>query len=186
MTAVGELIIALLPGPLVNFGKETLGFADKPILLVMVVLAVLLLCGLAGRSEYRRRFAGAAVFAVVAVLGLVGVSAQPGAATDRVRADHRRTAARLPDPAHLDHQAAPAGGRAGRPTDAEAESAARRSFLGWTLVVGALAAAAAVGGQLLAGAATAVNIARDRLRLPPADRAGARPCRPGPTWASPT
>ena len=33
VTAVGELIIELLPAPLVNFGKETLGFADKPILL---------------------------------------------------------------------------------------------------------------------------------------------------------
>ena len=30
VTAVGELIIELLPAPLVNFGKETLGFADKP------------------------------------------------------------------------------------------------------------------------------------------------------------
>ena len=41
VTAVGELIIALLPAPLVNFGKEALGFADKPILLAMIVLAVL-------------------------------------------------------------------------------------------------------------------------------------------------
>ena len=78
VTAVGELIIALLPAPLVNFGKETLGFADKPILLAMIVVAVLLLCGLAGRLEYRRRFGGAVVFAGVAVLGLLGVSAQPG------------------------------------------------------------------------------------------------------------
>ena len=37
VTAVGELIIELLPAPLVNFGKETLGFADKPILLAMIV-----------------------------------------------------------------------------------------------------------------------------------------------------
>ncbi len=46
----------------------------------MIVLAVLLLCGLAGRLEYRRRFGGAVVFAGVAVLGLIGVSAQPGIA----------------------------------------------------------------------------------------------------------
>ena len=31
--AVGELIINILPGSLVNFGKETLGKADKPVLL---------------------------------------------------------------------------------------------------------------------------------------------------------
>ena len=79
VTAVGELIIALLPAPLVNFGKETLGFADKPILLTLVVLGVLLLCGLAGRLEYRRQFAGFAVLAPVTVLGLSGVASQPGA-----------------------------------------------------------------------------------------------------------
>ena len=56
------------------------GFADKPMLLAMIVAAVLVLCGLAGRLECRRRFGGAAVFAGVAVLGLIGVSAQPGAA----------------------------------------------------------------------------------------------------------
>ena len=61
--AVGELIIDLLPAPLVNFGKETLGYADKPILLIMVVLGVLACAGLAGRLELGRRFAGAAVFA---------------------------------------------------------------------------------------------------------------------------
>ena len=165
--AVGELVIAVLPAPLVNFGKETLGFADKPILLGMIILAVLLLCGLAGLMEYRRRFAGAAVFAVVAVLGLIGISAQPGVAPTayvptiiglllgylilhtlitKLRRWHPRRAA----------------------ADAEAESADRRSFLAWTIVVGAVATVAAVGGQLLTGAASAVQAARDRLRLPAA------------------
>ncbi|HEY6681354.1 MAG TPA: hypothetical protein VI030_00160, partial [Propionibacteriaceae bacterium] len=76
--AVGELIINLLPAPLVNFGKETLGLADKPVLLAIIIAAVLIICGLAGELEWRRRFAGAALFAVVAVLGLIGVAAQPG------------------------------------------------------------------------------------------------------------
>ena len=76
--AVGELIINVLPGPLVNFGKETLGTADKPVLLAIIVVAVLILCAVAGQVELRRRFAGAAVFAVVAGLGLIGVGAQPG------------------------------------------------------------------------------------------------------------
>src|SRR5512132_975226 len=77
--AVGELIISLLPASLVNFGKETLGLADKPVLLAIIVVAVLIICGLAGELEWRRRFAGAALFAVVAVLGLIGVGAQPDA-----------------------------------------------------------------------------------------------------------
>ena len=186
VTAVGELIIELLPAPLVNFGKETLGFADKPILLAMIVLGVLLLCGLAGRLEYRRRFAGAAVFAVVAVLGLIGVSAQPGPHADRVRAHRRRTAARLRDPAHLDHQAAslaPAPGGA----DAEAESADRRRFLGWTLVRrrrrrGRRRRRAAAGPAPPSAVQTAPGAARaaDRRPSPP------RPCPPGPTSACPT
>ncbi len=161
VTAVGELVIELLPAPLVNFGKETLGFADKPILLAMIVGAVLLLCGLAGRLEYRRRFAGAVVFAGVAVLGLLGVSAQPGitlpgylptvigllfgylilgALLERLRR----------------WRAAPTGD----PLD-------RRRFLTWILATGAAATVAAVGGQLLLRATSAVQTARDRLGLPP-------------------
>ena len=76
--AVGQLIINILPGPLVNFGKETLGTADKPVLLGIIVAGVLVLCGLAGQLELRHRFAGAAVFGLVAVLGIIGISAQPG------------------------------------------------------------------------------------------------------------
>jgi DMSO/TMAO reductase YedYZ molybdopterin-dependent catalytic subunit len=164
VTAVGELVIELLPTPLVNFGKETLGFADKPVLLALVVVAMLLLCGLAGRLEYRRRSAGAFVFAGIAVLGLLGVSAQPGitpigylptvlggifgylilgALLDRLR---RWRAARTGDPL------------------------ARRRFLTWVVATGAAAAVATVGGQLLARATSAVQTARDRLQLPPATK----------------
>ena len=170
--AVGELIINLLPGPLVNFGKEYLGKADKPILLAIIVIAVLILCGLAGQFERVRRFGGAGIFAVVAVLGLIGVAAQPGVSIN----------AYLPTVVGLLlgymilstliaklHRWRP---RRAAPPD-EPNSAARRDFLGWTVVVGALAAAAAVGGQLLAGAATAVSSAREKLRLP-------TPSRPAP------
>ena len=48
----------------------------------------------------------------------------------------------------------------------EAQSAARRQFLGWTVGVGAAAAVAAITGQLLVRASTAVNTAREKLRLP--------------------
>ena len=173
VTAVGELIIALLPAPLVNFGKETLGFADKPILLAMIVVAVLLLCGLAGRLEYRRRFGGAVVFAGVAVLGLIGVSAQPGIALPgylptvlgllfgylilRALLDRLRAWRAAPTADPLD----------------------RRRFLTWILATGAAATVAAVGGQLLVRATSAVQTARDRLGLPPA----AEPAPPVPAGA---
>ena len=57
LPAVGSMIINLLPAGLVNWGKETLGTADKPFLLVIIGLGVLALCGLAGRLELRRSYA---------------------------------------------------------------------------------------------------------------------------------
>ncbi len=44
LAAVGSAIIDLLPAPLVNFGKETLGTADKPVLLIIITAGVLVLC----------------------------------------------------------------------------------------------------------------------------------------------
>jgi DMSO/TMAO reductase YedYZ molybdopterin-dependent catalytic subunit len=165
--AVGELIINLLPASLVNFGKETLGLADKPVLLAMIVVGVLVICAVAGELELRRRFAGAALFAVVAVLGLIGVGTQSDVTFS----------AFVPTIVGLLlgymilstligklHKWRAAGAAAEK---GEAQSAARRQFLGWTIVVGAAAAVAAITGQLLVRASTAVNTAREKLRLPP-------------------
>jgi hypothetical protein len=144
--AVGELIINVLPAPLVNFGKETLGTADKPVLLAIIVIAVLILCAIAGQLEWRRRFAGAAIFAVVAVLGMIGIAAQPDASLT----------AYVPTIVGLllgymilstligklqRWRSAQAAG-----TDDGAHSTARRNFLAWTIVAGTAAAAAAVAG----------------------------------------
>jgi DMSO/TMAO reductase YedYZ molybdopterin-dependent catalytic subunit len=168
--AVGELIINLLPASLVNFGKDTLGTADKPVLLAIIVLAVLVLCAVAGQLELRRRFAGAAGFAVVAVLGIIGISAQPDATV----------AAYVPTIVGLllgymilstligklqRWRSAPATAQ-----DGEAQSVARRNFLAWTIVAGAAATVAAVTGQLLASAASAVDSAREKLKLPTATK----------------
>ena len=165
--AVGELIIEVLPAPLVNFGKEVLGFADKPVLLTIIVAAVLIICGLAGELELRRRFAGAALFAVVAVIGLIGVGAQPEATIN----------AYVPTIIGLLLGYMILSGlirslQQWRPPDAvitegEAGSAARRRFLGWTILVGVGSVAAAVTGQLLATASSAVDTAREKLKLPP-------------------
>jgi DMSO/TMAO reductase YedYZ molybdopterin-dependent catalytic subunit len=164
--AVGELIINLLPASLVNFGKETLGLADKPVLLLIIVVGVLIICAIAGELELRRRFAGAALFAIVAVLGLIGVGAQ----------SEVTIVAFVPTIVGLLlgymilttligklQRWRPSGAAA---ENGEAQSAARRNFLGWTIVVGAAAAVAAITGQLLVSASTAVNTAREKLRLP--------------------
>jgi DMSO/TMAO reductase YedYZ molybdopterin-dependent catalytic subunit len=168
--AVGELIISLLPAPLVNFGKEVLGFADKPVLLAIIVAAVLIICGLAGELEWRRRFAGAPLFAVVAVIGLVGVGAQPEVTIS----------AYIPTIVglllgYMILSALVSSLQRWRPPDAaakdgEAGSASRRKFLAWTIVVGAASAVAAVTGQLLASASSAVDTAREKLKLPPPTR----------------
>ncbi len=164
--AVGELIISLLPASIVNFGKEVLGFADKPVLLAIIIAAVLIICGLAGELEWRRRFAGAAVFAGVAALGLIGIGAQPDVSFAAyvptivgLLLGYMILSALI---GQLQQWRSPRAAA----ENGEAQSAARRRFLGWTIVVGAAAAAAAITGQLLVSASTAVNSARDKLRLP--------------------
>ena len=164
--AVGELIIELLPASLVNFGKEVLGFADKPVLLAMIVAAVLIVCGLAGELESRRRFAGAALFAVVAVLGIIGIAAQPDVSiTAYVPAIVGLLLGYMILSTLISklQQWRPAQAAA---VDREAQSPARRNFLAWTIVVGAASVVAAITGQLHARASSTVNTLRENLKLP--------------------
>ena len=162
--AVGSAIIGLLPAAMVNWGKETLGTADKPVLLVIVFAGVIALCGLAGVLELRHAYAGGAVFGGVAVIGLLAVltSAQASigavvptvlgllvgylllrAMIERLRRWQARRAA--PD---------------------EASQPARRIFLTWTIGVGIVAVAGAVLGRVLISAAGAAQQARSLLKLP--------------------
>jgi DMSO/TMAO reductase YedYZ molybdopterin-dependent catalytic subunit len=173
--AVGELIINVLPGPLVNFGKDTLGTADKPVLLAIIVVAVLILCAIAGQLEWRRRFAGAAIFALVAVLGMIGIAAQPAVTvTAYVPAivglllGYMILSTLI---GRLQQWRSPQAAA----KDAEAQSASRRNFLTWTIVVGAAAAIATVTGQLLATASSAVDTARQKLKLPTPMKPAAAP-----------
>lgn len=165
LTAVGTMIINLLPAGLVNWGKETLGTADKPVLLAIVALGVLALCGLAGRLERRRPYGGAPVFLAVAAIGLVAVLTG-GQATVRavfptllglvvgyllLRALERRlegwtSVAAEPDPRR--------------------NALARRTFLIWTGVAATAAVLGATAGRVLVATASAVEEARSRFRLP--------------------
>ncbi len=163
--AVGSAIIDLLPAALVNWGKETLGTADKPILLVIVFLGVIALCGLAGVLELRRPYAGGAVFGGVAVIGLLAVltSAQAsiGAVLPTVlgllvgylllRAMIERLRRWQP--------------RRAMPDD-EVRQSARRIFLTWLVALGVVSAAGAIAGRVLTTAAGAAQDARSRLKLP--------------------
>jgi len=175
VTAVGELIIRLLPGPLVNFGKETLGFADKPILIGLVVVGVLALCALAGRLELGRRWAGALVFAPVAILGWVAISVR---AQGNVNAYIPSLVGLLIGYMILSTLILRLRRWQSPRTSGPASSPARRDFLAKTILFGALAAVAGIGGRVLAGATQAVSNARDRIQLPAAAKA-APPVPPG-------
>ncbi|HEY0239634.1 MAG TPA: molybdopterin-dependent oxidoreductase [Friedmanniella sp.] len=166
LAAVGSVIIGLLPAGMVNFGKETLGTADKPILLVIVALGVIALAGFGGVAELRRKGAGAAVFALVAVIGLVAVGVGSGANVSAyvptvvglllafMLLSTLITRLRRWQPA-----------RAVRGQDSPADPA-RRGFLVATGIFGVLSAAALVGGRVLVGAANRVSAARTGLKLP--------------------
>ena len=188
IAAVGSVIIDVLPAGMVNFGKDYLGTADKPILLTIVALGVVALAALGGVAELRRRGAGAVVFGAIAVVGLVAVAI--GSGSD--------VAAYVPTIVGLllafmllstlitrlrRWQPARAATRPDGPADP-----ARRGFLLATGVFGVLAAAAVVGGRVLVGAANRVSAARSNLRSrrpprprPPSPRGrtwGSRTCRP--------
>lgn len=165
LPAVGSMIIELLPAGLVNWGKETLGTADKPVLLVIVGLGVLALCGLAGRLELRRPYGGGFVFAAVAAVGLLAVltGGQAGLRTIAptllgLLAGYlvlRMLISRL-----LTWSQTSAG------SDSAARLASRRTFLRWVGVTGVVAAVGAVAGRLLVATAGAVEEARSRFTLP--------------------
>jgi DMSO/TMAO reductase YedYZ molybdopterin-dependent catalytic subunit len=167
---VAETIIKLLPASLINFGKDTLGTADKPILMGIIAVFVLAVAGFAGQLELWRKNTGGVVFALLAVLGLIGVSSRVGSSlsgyvpilvglligymllrsmVDRLWRWRPRRAAAEAEGSHI-------------------VALNRRSFLRMTGVVGFLAVAGAVGGRVLASAANAVSDARSNLRLPAA------------------
>ena len=178
LAAVGSLIIDLLPAPLVNFGKDSLGTADKPVLLVIVAVVVLAVAALGGVAERRRPRAGGVVYAVLAVLGLVGVAAGSGGFTAYVPTVVGLLLAYMLMSTLVTRLRQWHPARA-RPEPGPALDEARRRFLVGTAVAGVLAAAAAVGGRVLVGAANRVSTARDRLQLP----TPAQPAAPVPAGA---
>ena len=163
--AVGTMIINLLPAGLVNWGKETLGTADKPVLLAIIILGVLALCAVAGRLELRRPYGGGPAFAAVAAVGLVAVLTSAQASLRAVAptllglflgyAVLRLLVARLR-----------AWGDAEVVADPAAGGMARRTFLAWTGVVAVAATVGAMAGRALVATAGAVEEARSRFRLP--------------------
>ena len=167
--AVGSMIIDLLPSGLVNWGKETLGTADKPVLLVLVTLGVLALCGLAGRLEWRQPSAGVPVFVSVAVVGLIAIGINGSWPWIAAPTLFGLAAGYLVTRLLLN--------RLSRwVTDADAADPAssdltRRGFLVRTGVVALAATAGAVVGRVLQATGSVIEEVRTAFRLPsPAKR----------------
>lgn len=77
LSAVSTLVIDIAPAGVINFGKEVLGFADKPILLAVVGVVALLVAGASGRLEYARRGAGLIGPVLLTVVSLFAIGHQP-------------------------------------------------------------------------------------------------------------
>lgn len=171
LVAVGDAVIATLPGPMINFGKTVLGFADKPVLMIIIAVVSLAVAGLAGRLELRARFAGIVPVAVLAGLALLAIGAGgPDSALAYVPMIIGSVIAYLILRVLLAPLRDPQPGPV---------STGRRSLLGSTILVAALGTVGTVAGRALSSASQAITEARDRVLLPPP----ARPAPPVPAGA---
>ena len=146
----------------------------------MIFAGVLVLAGLAGQLELRRPYGGATIFVGLAVIAVVALAA---AADVQARGyltvliglflgylALRTMINRLREwRAKIGAQEGDAG---------NAESTARRRFLGLTLLLGAAATVTAIASRVLLNAAGAVSEARSRFQLPRATKT-AEPVPPG-------
>ena len=77
--SVGQAVIRLTPGSVATVGIESLGTADKPALVLSIVVVCLLVGAWVGRQAARRWIAGPAAFIVFAVVGIAAAAAVRGA-----------------------------------------------------------------------------------------------------------
>ena len=79
LVAVGSALIDVAPTPVKEWAVSTVGTADKPLLLVAVVIAVAGLGGLAGIVSIRRPLLGDIVFAALGLGGTLAALTRPSA-----------------------------------------------------------------------------------------------------------
>ncbi len=166
IAAVGEFIIGLLPAGLVNWGKDVLGTADKPILLIMIFVGMLVICGLAGQLEWRQRYAGAIVFLALTGIAVLALATAPDVPTrGYVSVLLGLTIGYLVLYAMINQLRQWLSGADGSAVGAQ--SAARRRFLGMTVLLGITGTMAALTARVLLKTAGAVTAARARFQPPP-------------------
>jgi len=176
---VGGEIIDQAPGSLVRTGIDSLGTADKPVLVATIVVVCLALGAAVGPAARRRPWVAWAAFGAAALVGVVTGLRDP-------LADHAVTvfasvAAAVAGPVTLtlllrrlpaDAPDVSAAGGSGRLPQPGVGAADRRTFLAWTGTAGAVGVVAAVGGRALASrtpansTATTVVLPRPTATLP--------------------
>lgn len=163
MTALGGAVIDAVPPGVKDWAVALFGTADKLALLAGMALVIAAVAAVSGVVELRRRFAGAAIFAVFGIVGLAAVLTRaqvtvsavvlPVLAAGIAVLVLRRLIGRL------------AAGEASQQA-AAADLPARRGFF---QLLGGTAAAVLVGGALATawrGGAAGVNELRRTLGLP--------------------
>ena len=158
MTALGGAVIDAVPPGVKDWAVSLFGTADKLALLAGMALAIAVLAAAAGVLELRRRYAGAAVFAVFGAVGLAAVLTRAQVTAAAVVLPLLAAGIGIAVLLKLVRRLAPAG-------DA-GEGRARRGFL---QALGGSALGVVVGGAVVTvwrGGAAGVNEVRRTLRLP--------------------
>jgi hypothetical protein len=195
LIAVGSFVIDIVPRPLKEFAISTFGTLDKPVLLALLAVAVVIAAAVIGIVETVRPLWGVVPFALAAALAtaavvtradaraLAGVASIAGAAvgiwmlmllTRRLR--RWKLAAASPAgarPVEGTPEAA-SGGSAPRPASAERRPKAapsemqmdRRGFFLLTGIVAASAVVVGLGARALNATTASIRQIREALRLP--------------------
>ena len=175
--SVGNAFIRASGGGVARTAISVLGTADKPSLVLGIVVVSLVAGAALGTASLKRRWVAMVGFAAFGLVGIVASARDPLASTAvAVVAAALAVAAGLGTLFGLLHVATtghllptappPAASRSSRPvvarpTDA---TASRRAFLGWAGAAGAFAVTGTLAGRTLRGRST-VEAARQKIRL---------------------
>ena len=189
--AVGNAAIDRTPKGLREFGISTFGANDKPVLLLGVGIAMVILGVVAGLISRRRALPGVVLVVILGVVGLVAVYSRPNttaaglvspvvaavagvAALLLLRRAALARSRRTPTATTATASAPVADGTDGvrEPAGAGSHGLSRRGFLGTSAGVAVVAGAAGYGGQVLgrvdiAGSQAAVGTLAAAEPLPP-------------------
>jgi DMSO/TMAO reductase YedYZ molybdopterin-dependent catalytic subunit len=75
-TAIGSAVIDLTPGPVKEWGIQTLGTLDKFFVSVVVLVVIATIAAIAGTLETRRRPLGSAMISALGILGCIALLSQ--------------------------------------------------------------------------------------------------------------